>query len=198
MAKRKRSLAGVVGINLGDLVPSFNSSVKLSDAMVGAGLGAAGGLAARYAYNQIPAATQASIPMQVSYYAEEIGAAVTGLAAFMLQKKSNPGRAAAHAGGAIAYALASAINSFARDQSPAMFSGVVSVNLGGGHMGLLVDAPPSALNGLIVADTPVGFSGLAGHSSMGQLSGMGHLAAASLGDCEDEDNDGGLSALSNM
>jgi len=136
----------------------FDGSVGAKDVMVGAGLGLAGTAGLKYALNK--SGMMASLPDFALKAFPLLASAVTGGAAYAIQKKKNSSRAKSHFVGAVAAGAAVTAWDVLRNNVPDL-SDLVSVRLNGyrGYnrgMGVLVADNPGRLagyNGVIINDS---------------------------------------------
>lgn len=121
------------------------------DEFMGAGLGVAGALAAKWLLKQPFMSFTSSLPDPLLKLAPVLGSAAAGLGAYYAQKKS--ASAKAHFATAVAAGAALTAWDWLRAEYPEQFSDTVSLKLNGYSYGLPINDPRPPFHGLIVNDS---------------------------------------------
>jgi hypothetical protein len=148
------------GFGASEIVADFQKSAKIEDLAIGAGIGLAGTAGSKLILSQIPSA-QLAVPDVIANNLTIIGSAITGGAAYFLERQKHPERARAHLFGALLWGVSSWLWQTLQSAVPSAFGDVVSVNLSGGGKakqlkGVLVQNR-SGYQGFIVANKSPGF-----------------------------------------
>lgn len=159
MARRKRSVFGsLVSFPSVGGITEYNplgKQVNSTDLFVGAAIGMAGGVMVKkglyFAIDKLNMSPTNPVVNFVDQYSGPISSILAGVAAYMVQRKTNKGRATGHLIGAALVGVAPIGWTLLAKSG---FAGLVDVNYG-----LLTD---EAMNGMIVDDP--GMNGLAAYS----------------------------------
>jgi hypothetical protein len=149
--RRNRRMGALSSLTFG-AIPALPESVNTKKLAMGLGVGLAGMIAARYAWNNLsflktykdagllpPGAAGASAPAKfVNDNLPALGAALAGVAAYFLMKKKNPAVAMALGIGAVGAALVQ--GGFGVLQSVKAFQGLQMVRLGAHRYGAILTA----------------------------------------------------------